>query len=1210
MKEPLLQSDIHNSVLNTDSRKKEITANDIHFVNKQMANIAKEIGKVFPRYIDIGFVIHDALPNADESIVYFVCGTDTLVKFTQKQKLLQSLNIPGKKLKSLCMANDSSLLYVSTANKEIIEVDTENLVIKREIMIDYTSTELISYDNSNSIIYGLTDSCIFSIKLNHESGPICKEKFKGNFGFFSYNSSEWLLGYRSGEIKKIDKDQQEFSINLQGNATKVKWSRSQNYIIALVSISVYILTLELKVLKEFVLRSKPLHATMIENDTFIVASTEDGDINIINFLIDKITPIKVHKGKISTFVVNKKFTLITTFGHDSKIGYLKVPPSARFKIQDCSISCYIFSGSGSEVIYIENSKSIFLWDFVLDTKSLLYNDSKALSPALCLLPMHDSLVFSDTSKIILFNMTSREVTFSILLEGKDSLTSFCTDSHNKYLFALPSKSNFIHIYDIEQGSNFGLLKGHSARITCQMLLTESDSLVTGGNDNALIIWDYNEQIAKHILIGHTQPITSIAATIDEKKIISGSRDQTIKVWCNQTGQLLITFHAHSSPIVSLKIDKTNSLVSSSDDGMAIYWNLTTHAKVFAMTFESQLRSVEISPDNRFFSYSNAKQLVITEFQGYLEKFAVVGPDMSEKYDYMSYILKIIKGDKVGYEKKWDSWVVLPYQFNTLYFYSYANMHRYIAKSIMNKCSLIPSFHIDPFTMIIHKNYSRCLRAFFTLSSELLEENLYALCFVSGEIMTKLNLQGHNQLHLLYESIFRKYESDDLPKFVNISNLPKTVLSATLLPVSGNFFPNKQITEEKVLNQNTLKLKLLTRKNINETVGVPTQISGNFAGSVFESHNGLGSDNESQDDDESEEEVKMIDVIDEIESNKNLVPAVLYISSIRMDYEAGSPMSVKFLSSLRRCPNKEIFRTKFIQSLLDMKWKQCQKYQMIQAVSYAIYITVLVAYLLLFYKTMHGVLNLLIVGCLIALYDIYQVFLSLEIFLRDIFNYLDVLRILSLIVYSVLFINNAHFQVEAFTLVASVSLLRGLWFFKLFRETRYMVQLIMTVLSDIWALGLLLAYSGFVFSLLLMIQGLERSNDGFFEYLINSLLINLGELHYDENNALEVIIIMTAASANMIFMLNMLIAIMSDTFGNVTGNVEIANYSELIGLILEVEISISKHKKRKEYLTYFQQCEEESIPLKRKDILAQDIKIMKKLLANISETVAHIATVDH
>ena len=94
------------------------------------------------------------------------------------------------------------------------------------------------------------------------------------------------------------------------------------------------------------------------------------------------------------------------------------------------------------------------------------------------------------------------------------------------------------------------------------------------------------------------------------------------------------------------------------------------------------------------------------------------------------------------------------------------------------------------------------------------------------------------------------------------------------------------------------------------------------------------------------------------------------------------------------------------------------------------------------------------------------------------------------------------------------------------------------------------------------------------------------------------------------MLNMLIAIMSDTFGNVTGNVEIANYSELIGLILEVEISISKHKKRKEYLTYFQQCEEESIPLKRKDILAQDIKIMKKLLANISETVAHIATVDH
>ena len=152
---------------------------------------------------------------------------------------------------------------------------------------------------------------------------------------------------------------------------------------------------------------------------------------------------------------------------------------------------------------------------------------------------------------------------------------------------------------------------------------------------------------------------------------------------------------------------------------------------------------------------------------------------------------------------------------------------------------------------------------------------------------------------------------------------------------------------------------------------------------------------------------------------NLVLIVLYISAIKMVYEDGSKMSIEFLSSLLRCPNKNIFRSQFIQSLLDMKWNISKKYQFFQAICFGLFLIALIVNILFLYKTTHGVLILLITGCLIALYDAYQVFLSVELFLQDIFNYLDALRIIALIVYTILYFTGSSFQIEIFTFLAFV-----------------------------------------------------------------------------------------------------------------------------------------------------------------------------------------------
>ena len=118
--------------------------------------------------------------------------------------------------------------------------------------------------------------------------------------------------------------------------------------------------------------------------------------------------------------------------------------------------------------------------------------------------------------------------------------------------------------------------------------------------------------------------------------------------------------------------------------------------------------------------------------------------------------------------------------------------------------------------------------------------------------------------------------------------------------------------------------------------------------------------------------------------------------------------------------------------------------------------------------------------------------------------------------------------------------------------------------------------------------------------METLLINFGEFNQEEYNTLEMVIFFAAASVNLIFMLNMLIAIMSGTFNNVTGNLEIPNYIELTHMILEVELAISTKKTAQNGFRYFQLCEEESSLQKRKDIMTQDIKIIKKAILTMSE----------
>ena len=86
----------------------------------------------------------------------------------------------------------------------------------------------------------------------------------------------------------------------------------------------------------------------------------------------------------------------------------------------------------------------------------------------------------------------------------------------------------IQIYDIEKKKIVNTLKGHKKTINC-MVEIEPGRIVSGSDEEDMILWNLNDISAKYILKGHKGPITAIVR-LDEGRFLSASKDKTIKLW--------------------------------------------------------------------------------------------------------------------------------------------------------------------------------------------------------------------------------------------------------------------------------------------------------------------------------------------------------------------------------------------------------------------------------------------------------------------------------------------------------------------------------------------------------------------------------------------------------------------------------------------------------------------------------------------------------
>ncbi|KAL1588611.1 hypothetical protein WHR41_02647 [Cladosporium halotolerans] len=131
----------------------------------------------------------------------------------------------------------------------------------------------------------------------------------------------------------------------------------------------------------------------------------------------------------------------------------------------------------------------------------------------------------------------------------------------------------VRVWDLNTGQAVFQLRGHTSTVRCLKIAPsrgpgQSDLAISGSRDTTLRIWDITKGVCRHVLVGHQASVRCL--DIHGDLVVSGSYDTTARIWSISEGRCLRTLQGHFSQIYAVAFDGRRVATGSLDTSVRVW----------------------------------------------------------------------------------------------------------------------------------------------------------------------------------------------------------------------------------------------------------------------------------------------------------------------------------------------------------------------------------------------------------------------------------------------------------------------------------------------------------------------------------------------------------------------------------------------------------------------------------------------------------------
>jgi len=156
----------------------------------------------------------------------------------------------------------------------------------------------------------------------------------------------------------------------------------------------------------------------------------------------------------------------------------------------------------------------------------------------------------------------------------------------------------VRVLNLEGSPQEVIFRGHSAVVSAVVETSDGKKLISGSDDNAIKIWDSESKKLKSSLKGHEGPVKSLALTSDDHYLLSGSEDTTLKIWDLETEKEEATLKGHTGTIYEILITSCQErIITAAWDNTIKVWSLPLRREEFTLRGHSYwINTLALTPD--------------------------------------------------------------------------------------------------------------------------------------------------------------------------------------------------------------------------------------------------------------------------------------------------------------------------------------------------------------------------------------------------------------------------------------------------------------------------------------------------------------------------------------------------------------------------------------------------------------------------------------